>query len=256
MPKGWSGWPRGKKFAFISTHDIETEVGQGRCLQLMNLDKEMGFVSSFNFVPERYKVSESIRSEIVRNGYEVGVHDLKHDGKLYFSRERFLQSAAKINEYLKSWHSVGFRSGSMHHNLEWLHTLDIEYDASTFDFDPFEPQQDGVNTIYPFWVEDNGTGRGYLELPYTLPQDFTLFVLLKEKSIDLWKRKLDWVASRGGMVLLITHPDYMNFGDKKIRFDEYPIRFYKELLQYVKTRYPDQYWNVVPCEVARNLYRS
>jgi hypothetical protein len=256
MPEGWTGWPEGKKFAFISTHDVETEVGQGRCLPLMDLEKKRGFVSSFNFVPERYKVSAGIRNEIVRNGYEVGVHDLKHDGKLYDSREKFFQSAEKINEYLKSWNSVGFRSGSMHRNLEWLCKLDIEYDCSTFDFDPFEPQSNGVNTIYPFWVQDNGAGRGYLELPYTLPQDFSLFVLLKEKGIDLWKKKLDWVASHGGMVLLNTHPDYMNFDGKKNRFDEYPIRFYKELLQYVKTRYPGQYWNVLPCEVARNLCRG
>jgi hypothetical protein len=93
-------------------------------------------------------------------------------------------------------------------------------------------------------------------LPYTLPQDFTVFISLQEKTIDIWKKKLDWVASHGGMVLLITHPDYMNFDDHKVRFDEYPIRFYKDLLEYVKTRYPGQYWNVQPCEVARNLKKD
>ena len=59
-------------------------------------------------------------------------------------------------------------------------------------------------------------------MPYTLPQDFTLFVILKQESIDLWKRKLDWVASKGGMCLLITHPDYMTFNGRPRRFDEYP----------------------------------
>ena len=253
MPKGWIGWPEGKKFAFITTHDVETDVGQGRCRQLMNLEKELGIVSSFNFIPERYEVSESLRDEIVGNGYEVGVHDLKHDGKLYVSLEKFIESAEKINNYLKSWNSVGFRSGAMHHNLEWLHRLNIEYDASTFDFDPFEPQPDGVKTIFPLWVQNTETGSGYMELPYTLPQDFTLFITQREKNIDIWKKKLDWVASHGGMVLLITHPDYMNFSGKKFRFDEYPISFYRELLEYVKARYPGQYWNVHPREVARNL---
>jgi hypothetical protein len=133
--------------------------------------------------------------------------------------------------------------------------LNIEYDASTFDFDPFEPQSDGVNTIFPLWVQSNGVGKGFIELPYTLPQDFTLFISLRENSIDIWKRKLDWVASHGGMVLLITHPDYMNFGDHKVGFDEYPIRFYRDLLEYVKTRYPGQYWNVQPREVAR-IYKK
>jgi hypothetical protein len=40
----------------------------------------------------------------------------------------------------------------MYHDLELLHHLDIEYDASTFDTDPFEPQPDGMGTIFPFWV--------------------------------------------------------------------------------------------------------
>lgn len=253
MPKGWPGWPEGKKFAVILTHDVETDRGQGRCLRLMELDKELGFVSSFNFVPERYKVSESLRNEIVRNGYEVGVHDLKHDGKLYASWTKFIKSAEKINDYLKSWNSVGFRSGAMHHNLEWLHMLNVEYDASTFEFDPFEPQSDGVNSIFPFWVQNNKTENGYMELPYTMPQDFTVFISLREKNIDIWKKKLDWVASHGGMTLLITHPDYMNFDDQKVRFDEYPVRFYRDLLEYVKVRYPGQYWNVLPREVARNF---
>jgi len=251
MPTGWPGWPEGKTFAFILTHDVETDLGQDRCLRLMEIEKQLGFISSFNFVPERYDVSESLRNEIVRNGYEVGVHDLKHDGKLYVSREKFIKLAERINNYLKSWNSVGFRSGAMHHNLDWLHMLDVEYDASTFEFDPFEPQSDGVKSIFPFWVQSNENGNGYMELPYTLPQDFTVFISLREKNIDIWKKKLDWVASHGGMALLITHPDYMNFGDHKVMFDEYPASFYSDLLKYVKTRYPGQYWNVLPREVAR-----
>jgi hypothetical protein len=48
--------------------------------------------------------------------------------------------------------------------------------------------------------------RGYVELPYTLPQDFTLFTVMREKDIDIWKKKLDWIVEKGGMALLITHP--------------------------------------------------
>ena len=40
----------------------------------------------------------------------------------------------------------------MLHNLVWLRDLDILYDASTFDTDPFEPQPEGMETIFPFWV--------------------------------------------------------------------------------------------------------
>ena len=47
---------------------------------------------------------------------------------------------------------MGFRTPTMFHHLEWTGELDIEYDSSTFDTDPFEPQPDGVGTIFPFWV--------------------------------------------------------------------------------------------------------
>jgi len=215
-PPAWKGWPGGKKFAFVLTHDAETEVGRDRCLDLARIDREFGFVSSFNFIPEKYDVPVELREELTRQGFEVGVHDLRHDGKLFRSREEFRSNAESINLYLKGWGAAGFRAGSMHRNLDWFHSLDIEYDASTFDTDPFEPQPGGTGKIFPFWVDSsNGARKGYVELPYTLPQDFTLFVILKEESIDIWKRKVDWIASRGGMCLLITHPDYMTASFEK-----------------------------------------
>lgn len=245
------GWPAGRRFAFVLTHDVETGVGQDRCLELMSMEKDLGFLSSFNFVPERYAVSEFVRDRIAANGCEVGVHDLNHDGRLYASRTVFLDRAEKINAYLKNWGAVGFRSAAMHRNLEWIHRLNIEYDASTFDVDPFEPQSDGIESIFPVWVQRNGGLEGYVELPYTLPQDFTLFVLLKNQDIALWRKKLDWVAARGGMALVITHPDYMCFDGGKPRFEEYPVERYRDLLEYVSARYAGQYWNALPRDVAR-----
>ena len=48
-PAGWCGWPDGKKFALVITHDVDTETGHNRCLDLMKLDENLGFCSSFNF---------------------------------------------------------------------------------------------------------------------------------------------------------------------------------------------------------------
>lgn len=249
-PPGWQGWPGNKKFALILTHDVESAAGQAKCIDLMNLEETFGFRSSFNFVPERYNVSAELRGELVRRGFEVGVHGLNHDGKLYQSKKIFQERAAKINQYLADWQSVGFRSPAMHHNLDWIHDLNIEYDASTFDTDPFEPQSDGVSTIFPFLVSKNSNGKGYVELPYTLVQDFSLFVLMKETNIDIWKKKLDWIVERGGMALLNIHPDYMKFGEGRLGLEEYPARYYAELLEYVKTKYKGQYWHGLPKELA------
>ena len=46
-----------------------------------------------------------------------------------------------------------------------------------------------------------------------MAQDSTLFLLLKEKSIELWRKKLDWITAHQGMVLLNVHPDYIDFED-------------------------------------------
>ena len=250
-PADWKGWPKGKRFAFILTHDVDSIIGYNRCRGLMELEKSIGFRSSFNFVPKRYSVSEALLKELDKNGFEVGVHGLYHDGKLYNNRAIFQERVIQINHYIREWKAAGFRSPSMHHNLLWLNELDIEYDASTFDIDPFEPQSDGVHTIFPFLVEENSGSGGYVELPYTLAQDFTLFILMHEKNDAVWRKKVDWIAEKGGMALLNVHPDYIGFDENQLGLEEYTSRYYKTFLEYVKNQYHDQYWHVLPKELAR-----
>ena len=250
-PEKWPGWPDKKKFAFVLTHDVDTERGYAKVKKLMGLEQRMGFSSSFNFVPERYNVSASLRSTLTERGFEVGIHGLVHDGKLYESEKIFDERAFRINKYINDWGISGFRSPAMHHKLEWIQKLQIKYDASTFDTDPFEPQSDGVRTIFPFWVNRDPSKRGYLELPYTLPQDFTLFILMKEKNIDIWIKKLDWLADKGGMALINTHPDYMSFTRKSNGIEDYPVKYYEEFLDYAKTRHEGQYWHALPEEINR-----
>lgn len=286
-PHGWPGWPDGKKFAVVLTHDVEGPVGLGKCRQLMRLEQKLGFRSSFGFIPEgSYDTPWDLRDELVRNGFEIAVHDLEHDGRLYRKRAGFLKKAERINHYLKEWGAVGFRSGFMLRNLGWLHDLRIQYDMSTFDTDPFEPQPDGRHTIFPFWVprvsddrrqqagdrrqrtEDSsshirastfelrhsaGGAGGYVEMPYTLPQDSTLFLLLREKTIEIWIRKLDWIANHGGMVLLDTHPDYMAFDGARSNEMEYPVDLYEQLLEYIGSKYRGEYWAALPKDVANHV---
>lgn len=249
IPEEWHGWPGNKRFALVLTHDVDTFKGHEKCHRLMQLEENLGFRSSFNFVAAGYPVSSELRRHLTHHGFEVGVHGLYHNYKLYESRETFRKHAAHINEYMKTWESVGFRSPCMFHNLEWLGDLNIKYDASTFDTDPFEPQSDGVGTIYPFCVRNDPSREGYVELPYTLPQDFTLFLLFKENDIGIWKDKLSWVAEQGGMALVNTHPDYMNF-DGRAEFEEYPATYYEELLQHIARDYEGKYWHALPREMA------
>lgn len=268
-PKNWKGWPNGKQFALVLTHDVEGPSGLANCRKLMELEASLGFRSSFNFIPEgSYSVPDELRADLGGGGFEVGVHDLRHDGKLYRSHHQFLKDAQRINKYLRAWNAVGFRSGFMHRKLGWLHDLEIQYDMSTFDTDPFEPQPDGVGTIFPFWVprpqssalgplssDSRPQSSGYLELPYTLPQDSTLFGVLEERTIDLWKTKLDWIARRGGMALLNVHPDYIAF-DENSESSRYPVAFYQEFLRYVTSKYGSEVWHALPNTTVNTVFQN
>jgi hypothetical protein len=129
--------------------------------------------------------------------------------------------------------------------------VDIEYDISTFDTDPFEPQPEGVCRVFPFWYGDSSYKRGYVEIPYTLPQDHNLFIILREKDIRIWAEKLAWIADRGGMALLNSHPDYMRFNGTRYSFEEYPVERYLAFLEFIKTRYAGQFWQPLAKEMAQ-----
>jgi hypothetical protein len=252
-PANWPGWPDGKKFALVFTHDVESEVGLHNVRKLAQLEIDHGFRSSFNFIPEgSYADPEELRKWLEDSGFEVGVHDLYHDGHLYESRESFSLKAESINHYLRKWRAVGFRSGFMLRQLDWLHDLDLIYDTSTFDTDPFEPQPEGSHTIFPFHVQPPaGVNRpGYVELSYTLPQDSTLFLLLREKTTAIWQRKLDWIASNGGLALVNIHPDYVDFSNRELSNESYPATLLTEFMDYVSSHYANAYWNPLARDLA------
>jgi len=251
QPLNWTGWPEKRKFALVLQHDVDSLRGLSRCLKLMELERQLGFQSSFNFVPEDYPTPFRVIQALAEAGFEVGVHGLKHDGKLFRHPAVFCAKLPRINRYLKKWGAVGFTSPSMLRDLNWIAELDIEHSCSTFDTDPFEPQSEGVNSIFPFLSSNGAKTRAYVELPYTLAQDHGLFVILREKNIDIWKQKIDWIAENGGMAALNTHPDYMSFDGAAPDLEEYPVTHYIDFLNYIRTRYAGQYWHVLPREMAR-----
>ncbi|WP_052573667.1 hypothetical protein, partial [Haloferula sp. BvORR071] len=251
-PQGWKGWPEGKDFAVVFTHDVESPSGLTRVRELAEMEISYGLCSSFNFIPEgTYDDPVALREWLEAKGFEVGVHDLNHDGRLYGSREGFREKARRINHYLAAWGAVGFRSGFMLRQLDWIHDLNVLYDASTFDTDPFEPQPEGSHTIFPFRVAPGGleAGPGYVELPYTLPQDSTLFLILGEESPMIWQEKLDWIAEHGGLALVNIHPDYIDFSGKRDS-SRYPSSYIKEFLDYLFIKYKGKFWNPLAKELA------
>jgi hypothetical protein len=227
-------WPDGADFAFILTHDVETADGMRRILKIAELEEELGFRSSWNIVPHKYPVDRRLLRELAERGFEIGVHGYNHDGKLFLSRTEFDRRVPGINAALRSFGAVGFRAPMVHRNLAWMQSLAIDYDASCFDVDPYQAMPGGVGGVWPFMA-----GK-FVELPYTLPQDHTLFVALGEPSGRIWEEKLAYLVRLRGMALLITHPDYLNSSRR--------IDAYRRLL--LTARELPGMWHALPREVA------
>jgi hypothetical protein len=197
-------WPEGAPAAAIVTHDVETELGRDFCSQLMDIDDEFGFKSSFQVVPERrYKVPPSFLEDIQRRGFEVNVHDLYHDGNLFRDREEFLRRAGKINGYLKDFNALGFRSGALYRNLRWYDALKCSYDMSVPNVGHLDAQTGGCCTAMPYFV-----GK-ILEIPVTLTQDYSLFHILGSYSTALWEEQCRMILAGHGLISVIVHPDYI-----------------------------------------------
>ena len=73
---------------------------------------------------------------------------------------------------------------------------------------------------------------------------------MQEKDTRIWREKLDWIAQCGGMALVVSHPDYMNFNGERPAINEYPASYYRNFLTDIKENYKDQYWHVLPGQMA------
>jgi hypothetical protein len=170
----------------------------------MDLDDSFGIKAAFQIVPEgRYPVPESLLREMRSRGFEVNVHDLNHSGHLFSCREDFFRSAERINAYGSQYGAVGFRSGALYRNQAWFDALAFSYDMSVPSVAHLDPQRGGCCTLMPFFI-----GR-MLELPVTTIQDYTLFHILNDYSIDLWKYQMGAITRQHGLASFIVHPDYI-----------------------------------------------
>jgi peptidoglycan/xylan/chitin deacetylase (PgdA/CDA1 family) len=196
-------WPGGKRWGLVLTHDVETEVGFRNIEPVVRLEERYGFRSSWNLVAKKYPIDRGYVDELKSRGFEVGIHGYNHDGKDYLSRGLFRRRVRYVNRAIREYGAVGFRSPQTHRNLEWMQELDVAYDSSCFDIDPFQPMPGGTGSIWPFRA-----GK-FIEIPYTVPQDHVLFITLREETNEIWKRKSRWLIDRHALVCLITHPDYL-----------------------------------------------
>jgi hypothetical protein len=232
-------WPNGATGCASMTHDVETLQGRNFCSTLMSVDETFGIKASFQIVPEeRYAVSESFLAGILQRGFEINVQDLNHDGHLFEDRQEFLRRAKRINQYVRDYRAEGFRSAIMYRNAEWLEALEIAYDMSIPNVAHLEPQRGGCCTVMPYFI-----GK-ILELPLTTSEDYSLFEILDDYSIDLWKQQANPILESSGLISFVTHPDYL--------IEQRPLETYKQLLEFlVCLREKRKVWIALPGEINR-----
>lgn len=228
-------WPHGRSWALVLTHDVETAAGLALIEPLRRLEERLGYRSSWNFVPERYRTPDELVASLEHDGHEIGVHGLRHDGRDLASRRMVQQRLPGIRAAAERWGAVGFRAPATQRRWEWMPLLGFEYDSSYPDTDPYEPQPGGCCTWLPFFNGD------LVELPITVPQDHTVFEILGKQDESLWVEKIEFLRQHGGMALVLTHPDYLEEGGAG-------FRAYDRLL----TRYADDpsVWRARPRDVA------
>jgi hypothetical protein len=232
-------WPNGAPASLIMTHDVEAAAGRDFCGQLMDIDDSFGVKSAFQLVPEmRYGAHAEFLDNFRRRGFEVNVHDLNHDGDLFQDKEEFLRRAEQINRYVKGFGAQGFRAGAMYRNQDWYDAFEFSFDMSVPNVAHLEPQRGGCCTLMPYFI-----GK-ILELPLTTTQDYSLFYILGDYSIELWKQQVDMIIERNGLISFITHPDYLIENNAR--------NVYLDLLGHLaRTRAEKKIWMALPSEIDR-----
>jgi hypothetical protein len=236
-------WPDGYSSCATMTHDVETDAGRDFCGALMDLDDAFGIKASFQVVPEgRYEVSDEFLGTLRERGFEINVHDFNHDGDLFRDHQEFLRRVARINDYGRKFRSVGYRSGVLYRNLDWYEFFDYSYDMSVPNVGHLDPQRGGCCTTKPYFI-----GK-ILEIPVVATQDYTLFNILRQYSMDLWDQQIALVLKQNGLISFIVHPDYLL--DKRAR------ELYSTLLSRLdQLRAQSKMWIPLPGEL-NNWWRS
>jgi hypothetical protein len=232
-------WPDGAQSCIVMTHDVETEKGRDFCAELMNVDESFGIKASFQVVPEgRYRISEAFLQSIRERGFEVNIQDLNHDGNLFRDAAEFRQRARRINQYRKTYGASGFRAAVLYRNLQWYDALQFDFDMSVPNVAHLDPQRGGCCTVMPYFFGET------LEIPVTTTQDYTLFHLLNDYSIELWKAQTELIVARNGLVSFIVHPDYV--------IEERARGVYRDLLTFMRGLGRKQnIWSALPGEIDR-----
>jgi hypothetical protein len=229
-----AAWPDGRTWALVLTHDVEQADGYAAVDRIFELERRYGLRSCWYYVPRRYPIDLEDLRRLKLSGSEVGIHGLYHDGRDLASLATLKKRIPDIRDAAERWGAVGFRAPALHRQWDWMPLLGFDYDTSFPDTDPYEPMPGGCCSWLPFFIGD------LVELPVTLPQDHTLFVILRQQDETVWVQKAELLRARGGMALMDSHPDYL-----------LDPRVYGAYERFLERFTPDEAaWRALPREVS------
>lgn len=240
-----------KDFGVIMTHDVDTREGYENGLsKFVEMEKQEDIVSTFNIIPNSplYDLDSDLVTDLVRDGFDIGMHGLHHDGKFAFlsedeQRTRIYGAAKRAKELNLA--SIGYRAPWLHRTkkmVQYLTEAGFEWDSSFPDTDDSTPGYavTGSRTVFPFYplYRDGEIWKQspMLEIPVSMPQDWALlyyYKLSEESILRVWKKKMEYIKSKGGVAGFIIHPDQEDFGHPKYH------KAYQTLLKIIKDADPE-----------------
>ena len=240
-------------FAACFTHDVDTKYGYEKGISVVKeIEAKHDLKSTWFVVPSPigYKIEPDEIEQLKQlrdDGDQIEVHGLHHDVRFAYvtteERERRVREGKRLLSEM-GFHPTGFRAPWFHRTRDLIQLLEkhhYQWDSTYPDTDPLTVgyEGSGCSTVFPFYpLIQEGDEYRYskvLELPVTMPQDSGLTHSLgysDKEILALWKKKVDYIESIGGLMMSLTHTDRYDMGDPK------RVGVYEELIRYVLAKNP------------------
>lgn len=233
-------WPEGKRWAFCTTHDVDTAAGFARIPDFIAVERARGMRAQWNIVADHYPIDWGLLKELEGEGDEIASHGLNHDNRLAFlpepeMRDRFRRIRATFEGKVNL---RGFRSPSLLVSPLLFDLLPefFAYDSSVCDLQIDNGR--GCRSLFPF-----RRGAGIVEIPITLDMDSSLIFRGASPAVILkrWTAKLARIKAVGGLAVLVTHTEPHFSGNRPM------LDLYARILDVV--RHDTEVWITTPASM-------
>ena len=205
-------WPEGKRYAAMLSHDMDSGKAcrKGYWKAFAEMEEAHGLRSSWHFCTEHFRDATAVMEELSRRGHEIAWHGHRHDPSvLRSSGNSFSESIRANRDFFKEYGVRGFRSPNFIRTPGLYRALKgiLGYDSSARDTaaEIFSSRtREGCCTVFPFMR------NGVLEIPVTVPDDISVRCVTQDDEESIFNvqlQKIEWIRSRGGVAVTLTHPE-------------------------------------------------